>query len=329
MPASVDRKMVAMLLDVKNLVKSFPLKKTRLFQDQHYVHAVSSVSFSLKKGETLGLVGESGCGKTTTGRAILRLIEPTSGVINFEGRDVARYKEKELKKFRRNAQMIFQDPFASLNPRMTVGDIVVEPLFVHGMGTKNERTGKVAEVLDKVGLESSYMQRFPHEFSGGQRQRIGIARVLTLNPKLIIADEPVSALDVSIQAQIINLLVRLQEEFRMSYLFVSHDLAVVEHISNRVAIMYLGKLVEIAPSTSIYSNSQHPYTQALLTAIPIPDPKTEMERTILQGDIPNPTNPPSGCAFRTRCPLAEKICSEEIPEMVEVGKEHFAACHLI
>lgn len=329
LPVFADRKMNELLLDVKDLVKNFPLKKAGLFQEQRYVYAVNGVSFYLNKGETLGLVGESGCGKTTTGRAILRLIEPTSGVINFEGQDLAGFKEKELKEFRRNAQMIFQDPFASLNPRMTVGDIVAEPLFVHGMGTKNERIDKVAEVLGKVGLEPCYMQRFPHEFSGGQRQRIGIARVLTLTPKLIVADEPVSALDVSIQAQIINLLVRLQEEFRMSYLFVSHDLAVVEHISNRVVIMYLGKVVEVAPSTSIYNNPQHPYTQALLSAIPIPDPKTEMERTILQGDIPNPANPPSGCAFRTRCPLAEKICREEIPEMLEVGEEHFAACHFL
>jgi oligopeptide/dipeptide ABC transporter ATP-binding protein len=225
--------------------------------------------------------------------------------------------------------MIFQDPFASLNPRMTVGDIVGEPLLVHGIGTKNDRAARVAEVLDKVGLEPAYMRRFPHEFSGGQRQRIGIARVLTLNPKLLIADEPVSALDVSIQAQIINLLVRLQDEFQLSYLFISHDLAVVEHIADRVAIMYLGKIVEIAPSRSIYNDPRHPYTQALLTAIPIPDPKSVLQRTPLQGDIPNPANPPSGCPFRTRCPLAKKICSEEMPGMTEVGAEHYAACHFV
>ncbi len=317
------------LLDVKNLIKSFPLKKTRLFQQQPYVHAVNGVSFCLKKGETLGLVGESGCGKTTTGRAILRLVEPTSGTIDFEGRDVTGLQERDLKKFRRHAQMIFQDPFASLNPRMSVGDIVAEPLFVHRMGTKNERIEKVAEALQIVGLEPAYMQRFPHEFSGGQRQRIGIARVLTLKPKLIIADEPVSALDVSIQAQIINLMVRLQEEFHLSYLFVSHDLAVVEHISDRVAIMYLGKIVEIAPSQAIYRDPQHPYTQSLLSAIPIPNPNLEMKRTILKGDIPNPANPPSGCTFRTRCPLADKICAELVPEMIEVGTAHFAACHMI
>jgi len=318
-----------LLLDVKDLVKNFPLKKTRLFQEQRYVYAVNGVSFHLNKGETLGLVGESGCGKTTTGRVILRLIEPTAGVINFEGQNVADLKNKDLKEFRRRAQMVFQDPFASLNPRMTVGDIVGEPLLVHGIGTANDRPDRIAEVLDKVGLEPDYMRRFPHEFSGGQRQRIGIARVLTLNPQLLIADEPVSALDVSIQAQIINLLVRLQDELQLSYLFVSHDLAVVEHISDRVAIMYLGKIVEIAPSQSIYNAPRHPYTQALLTAIPVPDPKSVLRRTPLQGDIPNPANPPSGCTFRTRCPLAQNICREEIPAMKEVGEEHHAACHFV
>ena len=318
-----------LLLDVKDLVKNFALKKTRLFQEQRYIYAVDGISFSLKKGESFGLVGESGCGKTTTGRTILRLTEPTSGVINFDGKDVARLKEQELKEFRRNAQMIFQDPFASLNPRMTVGDIVGEPLLVHRMGSTNDRNERVAEVLGKVGIEPAYMKRFPHEFSGGQRQRIGIARVLTLNPQLIIADEPVSALDVSIQAQIINLLVKLQDEFHLSYLFISHDLAVVEHISDRVAIMYLGKIVELAPSKNIYSEPQHPYTKALLSAIPIPDPKSKEQRTILKGDIPNPANPPAGCTFRTRCPTAEKICREEVPEMFKVGDEHYAACHMI
>ena len=328
-PASVEQKMNDLLLDVNDLVKSFPLKKSKFFQDTPFVYAVNGISFSLKRGETLGLVGESGCGKTTAGRAILRLIEPTSGSIHFEGQNVARFKEHELREFRRNAQMIFQDPFASLNPRMTVGDIVGEPLLVHKMGTKAQRTDQVAEVLEKVGLATDYMKRFPHEFSGGQRQRIGIARVLTLNPKLIIADEPVSALDVSIQAQIINLLVNLQDEFRLSYLFVSHDLAVVEHISNRVAIMYLGKIVEIAPSQYIYSKPRHPYTQALLSAIPIPDPKSATQRTILQGDIPNPANPPSGCTFRTRCPHAINVCSQQIPEMIEVSDAHYVACHLV
>jgi len=316
-----------MLLEVKDLVKHFPLKKTKLFQEQRYVYAVNGVSFQLERGQTLGLVGESGCGKTTTGRVILRLIEPTAGVINFEGQNVADLKNGRLKAFRRRAQMVFQDPFASLNPRMTVEDIVGEPLLIHGIGKSGDRTRRVAEVLEKVGLEAAYMKRFPHEFSGGQRQRIGIARVLTLNPQLIIADEPVSALDVSIQAQIINLLVRLQDELKLSYLFVSHDLAVVEHISDRVAIMYLGRIIEIASSQCIYTDARHPYTQALLTAIPIPDPKSSLQRTPLKGDIPNPANPPSGCTFRTRCPLAKDICGEEIPEMRKVGDDHYAACH--
>ena len=317
------------LLDVKNLVKSFPLKKTRFFQAQRFVHAVSGVSFSLQKGETLGLVGESGCGKTTTGRAILRLIEPTSGVVRFEGKNVAELKDRELKVFRRKAQIIFQDPFASLNPRMSIGSIIEEPLLVHRIGSKSERKDRVEIVLGKVGLDVDYMNRFPHEFSGGQRQRIGIARVLTLNPKMIIGDEPVSALDVSIQAQIINLIVRLKDEFKISTIFISHDLAVVEHISDRVAIMYLGRIVEIAPSKNIYEEPMHPYTRALLSAIPIPDPKATLQRTHLTGDVPNPANPPSGCGFRTRCPLVEKICSMEVPEMIEAGRKHFVACHRI
>ena len=329
MPASAEHKLRGPLLEVKGLVKHFALKKTRFFQPPSLVYAVNGVNFSLSKGETLGLVGESGCGKTTAGRAILRLIEPTSGEINFEGRDVARFSEHRLKQFRRNAQMIFQDPFASLNPRMTVEDIVGEPLLVHGLGAKSERADRVAAVLEKVGLEPAYMRRFPHEFSGGQRQRIGIARVLTLNPALIIADEPVSALDVSIQAQIINLMVRLQDELGLSYLFISHDLAVVEHISERVAIMYLGKIVEIAPAENIYHRPQHPYTRSLLSAIPIPDPRQKSTRTLLKGDLPSPVNPPSGCTFRTRCPLAQKICQEQIPEMTEAEPGHFAACHLL
>ncbi|RLB41187.1 MAG: peptide ABC transporter substrate-binding protein [Deltaproteobacteria bacterium] len=319
-----------MLLQVKNLETRFPLKRTGLFQKRRYLYAVNGVSFDLKKGETLGLVGESGCGKTTTGRSILRLIEPSAGTILFEGSDVSRLDSKGLKAFRRSAQMIFQDPFASLNPRMTVGDIVEEPLIVHGICDKKaDRQALVASVLEKVGLEPDYMYRFPHEFSGGQRQRIGIARVLTLNPKLIVADEPVSALDVSIQAQIINLMVRLQEELEISYLFISHDLAVVEHISTRVAIMYLGRIVEIAPAGNIYNNPQHPYTKALLSAIPVPDPRAEVKGNLLQGDIPSPVEPPSGCAFRTRCPVAEAVCSLRIPELKQVEPEHLVACHAL
>jgi len=329
LPASAAHNKSGSLLEVKDLVKSFTLKKTAFFQPPRFVFAVSGVSFSIDRGQTLGLVGESGCGKTTTGRAILRLIEPTSGEINFKGQNVARFSEQRLKQFRRNAQMIFQDPFASLNPRMTVEDIVGEPLQVHGIGTRSERAGRVAAVLEKVGLEPAYMRRFPHEFSGGQRQRIGIARVLTLNPALIVADEPVSALDVSIQAQIINLMVRLQDELGLSYLFISHDLAVVEHISQRVAIMYLGKIVELAPAENIYHRPRHPYTRSLLSAIPVPDPRKKISRDLLQGDLPTAVDPPSGCAFRTRCPRARKICAEQTPQMKQMDPGHFAACHLL
>ncbi|MBW1955522.1 MAG: dipeptide ABC transporter ATP-binding protein [Deltaproteobacteria bacterium] len=317
------------LLDVQNLVKRFPVKKAGIFAPQRYIHAVSGISFTLARGETLGLVGESGCGKTTTGRALLRLIEPSSGRILFEGRDVTGLNSRELKAFRRNAQMIFQDPFGSLNPRMTVGEIIDEPMRVHSICDRRERETRVCEVLETVGLEPKYRWRFPHEFSGGQRQRIGIARVLTLHPKLVVADEPVSALDVSIQAQIINLLVRLQEQFSMSYVFVSHDLRVVEHVADRVIIMYLGRIVESAPSREIYANAFHPYTQALLSAIPLPHTKSEQQRILLKGDLPSPADPPAGCTFRTRCPKARSVCAEATPEMKEVQPGHFAACHFV
>lgn len=323
-------KMNDLLLQVKDLVTCFPLEKTKLIQRTKYLCAVTGVSLYLEEGEILGLVGESGCGKTTTGRSILRLVEPTSGQVLFEGKDVSGFDSHAMREFRRSAQIIFQDPFASLNPRMTVGDIVEEPLIVHDLHrNKADRKEVVASALRKVGLEPDYMNRFAHEFSGGQRQRIGIARVLTLNPKFIVADEPVSALDVSIQAQIINLMVRLQEEFNISYLFISHDLAVVEHISNRVAIMYMGKIVETAPRRNLYGSPRHPYTKALLSAIPVPDPRSRIKGAVLRGDIPNPVNPPSGCTFRTRCPMVLAVCSQEVPEMKEVEPNHFVACHTL
>lgn len=317
-------------MKVKNLVTCFPLEKTKVIQKTPYLCAVDGVTFDLKRGETLGLVGESGCGKTSTGRSILRLVEPTAGQVFFEGKDVSGLDRQSMKEFRRSVQMIFQDPFASLNPRMKVGEIVEEPLLIHGLHrNSSERKDIVATLLKKVGLEPDYMRRFPHEFSGGQRQRIGIARVLTLDPKLIVADEPVSALDVSIQAQIINLMTKLQEELKVSYLFISHDLAVVEHLSHRVAIMYLGKIVEIAPAGNIYAKPLHPYTKALLSAIPVPDPRSRIRGTVLQGDVPNPAHPPSGCKFHARCPVSEPICSQEVPEMKEVEPNHFVACHAL
>jgi len=315
------------LIKVDHLSKHFALKKSGLFKERRYVRAVDDVSFLIGRGESFGLVGESGCGKTTVGRSILLLTEPTAGRVEFEGRDVTRFKRPQLKIYRRHAQMIFQDPFASLNPRMTLADIVGEPLLIHRIGSKKERRRRIITVLETVGIDPGYMQRFAHEFSGGQRQRIGIARVLTLNPKLIVADEPVSALDVSIQAQIVNLLVRLKDDFQMSYLFISHDLAVVEHIADRVAIMYLGHIVETAPSELIYKEPRHPYTQALLTAIPRPDPDAPRQRTILEGDLPNPAQPPSGCPFRTRCPQAVAQCTAAAPAMTAVGPGHFVSCH--
>ena len=309
------------LLNVRNLVKHFPIDNSL-----DVVKAVDGVSFDIKSGETLGLVGESGCGKSTVGRCLLRLHEPTSGEILFEGKNIVGLPNRDMQLLRREMQIIFQDPYASLNPRLSILSIISEPLKIHGIGTKAEREAKTAELLKKVGLDPNYMRRYPHEFSGGQRQRIGIARALALNPKLIICDEPVSALDVSVQAQVVNLLQDLQAEFGLTYLFISHGLAVVEHISNRVAVMYLGKIVEIAEGRELYDNPLHPYTKALLSAIPIPDPKKKRERIILKGDVPTPINPPSGCRFRTRCPFAIEDCAKVVPELRGIQPNHFAAC---
>jgi oligopeptide/dipeptide ABC transporter ATP-binding protein len=309
------------LVRVSNLVKHFPV------EGGHDVwRAVDEVSFEILRGETLGLVGESGCGKSTTGRCLLRLIEPTHGDIEFEGRDVTAMGKRELRELRREMQIIFQDPSASLNPRMKIGDIIAEPLVIHGIGDQTERRERVAWLLGKVGLDADYMKRYSHEFSGGQLQRIGVARALALNPKLIVADEPVSALDVSVQAQVVNLLQDLQAEFGLTYLFISHGLAVVEHISTRVAVMYLGRIVEIADAKELYVNPLHPYTMALLSAIPIPDPKQKRDRIILKGDVPTSRNPPSGCRFRTRCPMAIDDCRSIDPELREVAPGHRVAC---
>ncbi len=309
------------LVRVRALVKHFPVAGS-----DDVVRAVDGVTFEILKGETLGLVGESGCGKSTVGRCLLRLIEPTRGEISFEGQDVLALSGKTLRGVRAEMQIIFQDPYASLNPRLKVRDIVAEPLVIHGTGTKQERRERVAELLRKVGLDPDYMNRYPHEFSGGQRQRLGIARALALNPKLIVADEPVSALDVSVQAQVINLLEDLQAEFDLTYLFISHGLAVVEHISNRVAVMYLGRIVEVASAIELYANPLHPYTRALLSAIPIPDPTRKRERIVLTGDVPTPINPPSGCRFHTRCPDAIPECSQIDPDLREVAPGHTVAC---
>jgi oligopeptide/dipeptide ABC transporter ATP-binding protein len=309
------------LVSVRGLVKHFPVEGS-----DDVVRAVDGVSFDIFAGETLGLVGESGCGKSTVGRCLLRLIEPTAGEIVFEGQDVLSLDKKRLRQLRREMQIIFQDPYASLNPRMKIGDIIGEPLVIHDQGTRSERRDRVASLLQRVGLDPDYMNRYAHEFSGGQRQRIGVARTLALNPKLIVADEPVSALDVSVQAQVVNLLQELQEEFKLTYLFLSHGLAVVEHISTRVAVMYLGRIVEIADAAELYAQPLHPYTQALLSAIPIPDPRQKRKRIILQGDVPTPINPPSGCRFRTRCPIAIEECARVDPELREVAPGHHVAC---
>jgi oligopeptide/dipeptide ABC transporter ATP-binding protein len=316
------------LLDVRDLKKYFPVKGGVLSKTVGYVYAVDGVSFSLREGESLGLVGESGCGKSTTARAILRLIEPSSGEIFFEGRDLCKLDDREMRSMRRYMQIVFQDPYASLDPRRTVGEIVGEPLEAFKVGTKKERQERVAYLLEKVGLSPEHARRYPHEFSGGQRQRIGIARALALNPKLVIGDEPVSALDVSIQAQVVNLLEDLQQEFRLSYIIIAHDLAVVEHICDRIAVMYLGRIVEIARDKDLYTSPLHPYTIALLSAIPMPDPIVTKKRIILEGDVPNPMHPPPGCNFHTRCSHAKEICRASVPTLKDVGDGHFVACHL-
>ncbi len=316
------------LLSVRDLRKHFAIKGGILSRTVDKVHAVDGVSFDIGAGETLGLVGESGCGKSTTGRCILRLIEPSSGEIRFKGTDVTRMSGPALRSLRRDMQIIFQDPYASLNPRLTVGAIVGEALTIHELATsRRDLEDRVVQLLETVGLQADHMRRFPHEFSGGQRQRIGIARALAVEPKLIVCDEPVSALDVSIQAQVINLLEDLQEQFGLTYLFIAHDLSVVEHISTRVAVMYLGRVVEIAPSRDLYDNPLHPYTEALLSAVPIPDPTVKRKRIMLQGDVPNPIRPPSGCHFHTRCPIARPDCSQRVPELRESQPGHWVSCH--
>lgn len=319
------------LLEVKNLKKYFEISKGFLGRSKEYVQAVDDISFFIRKGETLGLVGESGCGKSTTGRTVIRLYDPTAGEIIYDGVDISSLSENELKPYRKKIQMIFQDPYASLNSRMTVGDIIGESLDIHGIATGNARQERVFDLLNRVGLSKDHASRYPHEFSGGQRQRIGIARALAVDPEFIICDEPISALDVSIQAQVVNMLDDLQKEYGLTYLFIAHDLSMVKHISDRIGVMYLGKLVEVTGRNELYASPEHPYTQALLSAIPIPDPEVtrSAQRIILEGDVPSPINPPSGCRFRTRCRYAMERCAEEEPVLREVNEGHFVACHLM
>ena len=317
------------LLEVRGLKKYFPIRRGIFSRVSGHVRAVDGVDLWLRPGETLGLVGESGSGKTTTGRCILRLLEPTEGTVVFEGVDLLKLAPADMRRMRRQIQVIFQDPYSSLNPRMRIGTIVGEPLTIHKIAKGSEREHRVADLLKRVGLDPSAMKRYPHEFSGGQRQRIGIARALALNPKLIICDEPVSALDVSVQAQVVNLLMDLQAEFSLTYLFIAHDLSVVEHISDRVAVMYLGKIVEVADAEELYKDPKHPYTQALLSAVPVPDPTATPQRIGLKGDLPSPAAPPPGCAFHPRCPVAVDVCSREEPRLVDSGRGHLASCHLV
>ncbi len=316
------------LLSIENLEVHFPIKKGLLSRTAGYVYAVDGVSFTLGKGETLGIVGESGCGKTTTGLAVIRLIEPTAGTVHFGETDITTLNTSELRTLKRQIQMIFQDPYSSLNPRMTVNHILRDPMEIHNVYPGAERKDRIAYLLEKVGLRPEQGRRYPHEFSGGQRQRIGIARALALNPQVIIGDEPVSALDVSIQAQIINLLIDLQKEFHLSYIIIAHDLAVVEHICDRIAVMYLGKIAEMAAYNNVYTDPKHPYTQALLSAIPVADPKVKKERMVLKGDVPSPINPPSGCAFHPRCPHRMDVCDKETPVLKDIGDNHQVACYL-
>lgn len=315
------------LLKVENIVKHFPIYGGLLSKQVAAVKAVQNISFELKKGETLGLVGESGCGKSTLGRCLIRLIEPTSGKIFYKGEDITHVDANRLRDLRKNLQIIFQDPYASLNPRMTIGAILEEPLIIHNLYPDEKlRKNRVRELIDLVGLRPEHLTRYPHEFSGGQRQRVGIARALAVNPEVIICDEPVSALDVSIQAQVINLLMELQQKLGLTYIFIAHDLKVVEHVSNKVAVMYLGEIVEMADADELYKNPQHPYTKALLSAIPVPDPKPRAERTILTGDVPSPIAPPPGCYFNPRCPIADKNCAVQKPELKQTSTGHFVSC---
>ena len=316
------------LLEINGLKKYFPIKGGVLGRTVGEVKAVDDVSFTVFEGEILGIVGESGCGKSTTGKAILRLIEPTAGEVKFEDQDITTINAEEMRRLRRDMQIIFQDPYASLNPRHTVEKIIGEPLLIHGVKNAKERTSRVKELLEVVGLSAYHASRYPHQFSGGQRQRIGIARALANNPKLIICDEPVSALDVSVQAQILNLMEALRDEFNLTYIFIAHDLSVVKHISDRVGVMYLGRMVELTSKDKLYDDAKHPYTQALLSAVPDPDPDIEKERVILKGDVPSPADPPAGCAFHTRCPMAMDICKSVRPAFLPVEDNHFVACHL-